>query len=70
MADPSDAQLENLNTAQEVANYIGFAGAATGAGSERTMRGSFYRLLGLADDTQVATLGNVSEGDFDALVGN
>ena len=54
MADPSDAQLENLNTAQEVANYIGFVGASTGAGSELTMRGSFYRLLGLADDTQVA----------------
>ena len=70
MADPSDAQLENLNTAQEVANYIGLVGASTGAGAELTVRGSFFRLLGLADDTRVANLGNVSEPDFDALVRN
>ena len=70
MADPSDAQLENLNTALEVANYIGFVGEATGDGSEYTMRGSFFRLLGLTDTTQVTTVGNAAEGDFDALIGN
>ena len=70
MADPSDAQLENLNNAQEVADYIGLVGASTGEGAELTVRGSFFRLLGLADDTRVANLGNVAEPDFDALVGN
>ena len=70
MADPSDAQLQNLNTALEVATYIGFAGASTGDGSEHTMLGSFFRLVGLDDGTPAANLGNVSEGDFDALIGN
>ena len=65
MADPSDAQLNTLNTAQEVANYVGFDGVATEAES---MRGSFFLLLGLTGTTQVATLGNASEQDFDAAI--
>ena len=65
MADPSDAQLNSLHTAQEVANYVGFDGAATAADS---MRGSFFLLLGLTDTTQVATLGHASESDFDGVI--
>ena len=70
MADPSDVQLNILNTALEVANYVGFTGATAGASSEHTMRGSSYLLFGLSDTAQVAILGNASEQDYDAVIAN
>ena len=67
MADPTDVQLQNLNSCAEVADYIGFAGSAADA---KTVRGAFFALYSLEDATKVATLGASPKADFDALLKN
>ena len=64
MAEPSDLELQGMNTLDSVADWTGLAGGAD------SPRAALYTLFGAAGANHPRILGQVSEADFNTTLGS